>query len=313
MKVDVEGSLNMMIDQQSNNFMSDTLRNSKAGVAGFTGDVEKEGTKKVNETEKEEIPTVQFLCEAIRCDGQFETCIVDIRQSLFNRIHKPAPNAAPLPRFQIAYDIGEGLKRMEKDAALRRFMFKLNPHRVLLGSEDQVFLKVEETAAVPPDKHTLHPPDASEPHPTPHRRVDGISSFDNDNLQRWVAPELSEMEKSGEEKAAMTKEDLRAASVFSLGLVLFEMETGMVPFGEIDGISAQRQLGTGTRPNMTNVGAEMKELISECLDVDKTARPTLSSIQERLVEIGKKTAQLTSEEAQSVLGHLKGQAEPAPA
>ncbi|KAK2958988.1 hypothetical protein BLNAU_6004 [Blattamonas nauphoetae] len=312
MKVDVDGSLNMMIDQQSNNFPSDTLHNSKAGIAGFTGEVGKEGTKKVEENEKEEIPTVQFLCEAMRCDGQFETCIVDIRQSLFNRIHKPTPNAAALPRFQIAYEIVEGLKRMEKDAALQRFMFMLNPHRILLGAEDQVFLKVEETAAVPPDKHPLHPPDASDPHPTPHRRIDGVSSYENGNLQRWVAPELSEMEKSGEEKAAMTKEDLRAASVFSLGLVLFEMETGMVPFGEIDGISAQRQLGTGTRPNMTNVGSEMKELISECLDVDKTGRPTLSRIQERLVEIGKKTEQLTSEEAQSVLGHLKGQVEPTP-
>ncbi|KAK2942123.1 hypothetical protein BLNAU_22966 [Blattamonas nauphoetae] len=240
-------------------------------------------------------------------------CVVDTRHSLHTRIHKPAPNAPPLPRFQIAFEIIEGLKRMSKEDTLQRFLSKLNPHRILLGTEDQVFLKVEETATVPPDKHPLHPPNANEPHPTPHHQhLDAISSYDNDNLQRWVAPELGETDKTRDTAEGRIKEDLVKASVFSLGLVLLEMETGIVPFGEIDGINAQRQLGTGTRPNMTNVMTEMKELISECLDVDKTARPTLSTVEEKLIEIGQKTEQLTSGEAESIQDQLKKRTAAAP-
>ncbi|KAK2942117.1 hypothetical protein BLNAU_22960 [Blattamonas nauphoetae] len=311
-KVDVEESMNMMVDRFSNNFPPKTLSESKLENAGFTGNANL--TKKEDEEgEEEPHKTAQFLCEAMKCDGSFEMCVVDTRHSLHTRIHKPAPNAPPLPRFQIAFEIIEGLKRMSKEDTLQRFLSKLNPHRILLGTEDQVFLKVEETAAVPPDKHPLHPPNANEPHPTPHRHhLDAISSYDNDNLQRWVAPELGETDKTRDTAEGRSKEDLVKASVFSLGLVLLEMETGIVPFGEIDGINAQRQLGTGTRPNMTDVGAEMKDLISECLDVDKTARPTLSTVEERLIEIGQKTEQLTSGEAESIQDQLKKRTAAAP-
>ncbi|KAK2957899.1 hypothetical protein BLNAU_7075 [Blattamonas nauphoetae] len=311
-KVDVEESMNMMADRFSNNFPPKTLSESKLEGAGFTGNVEL--TKKEDEEgEEEPHTTAKFLCEAMRCDGSFEMCVVDTRHSLHTRIHKPAPNAPPLPRFQIAFEIIEGLKRMSKEDTLQRFLSKLNPHRILLGTEDQVFLKVEETAAVPPDKQQLHPPNANDPHPTPHpHHLDAISSYDNDNLQRWVAPELGETDKTRDTAEGRSKEDLVKASVFSLGLVLLEMETGIVPFGEIDGINAQRQLGTGTRPNMTDVGAEMKDLISECLDVDKTARPTLSTVEERLIEIGQKTEQLTSGEAESIQDQLKKRTAAAP-
>ncbi|KAK2942114.1 hypothetical protein BLNAU_22986 [Blattamonas nauphoetae] len=239
--------------------------------------------------EEEPRATAQFLCEAMRCDGKFDICVVDTRHTLHNRIHKPDLNMHPLRRFHVGFEIIEGLKRMERDTRLQQHLAKLNPHWILLGAEDQVFLKVRETGAVPPDKGL------------------GMNALENDNLHRWIAPELGQNDHTftGSTKEATSREDLRAASVFSLGLVLLEMETGIVPFGEIDGVNAQRQLGTGTRPNMTNVLTEMKELISECLDVDKTARPTLEKVQERLVEIGQKSNQLTSEEAQSIQEQLK--------
>ncbi|KAK2946534.1 hypothetical protein BLNAU_18510 [Blattamonas nauphoetae] len=125
----------------------------------------------------------------------------------------------------------------------------------------------------------------------------------NENLQRWIAPELGEEEggmNEGEEKG----KNLEAA-VFSLGLVLFEIESGKVPFGEIDGVNAHRQLGTGTRPKMENMSEEMIELISSCLNVNAMERPSLDTISEKLILIGKNTSQLTSEEARSLEEELK--------
>ncbi|KAK2951230.1 hypothetical protein BLNAU_13846 [Blattamonas nauphoetae] len=87
--------------------------------------------------------------------------------------------------------------------------------------------------------------------------------------QRWVPPE----EADGKEIV-----DARHGTVFRLGLVLWEIETGLVPFGEIDGINAQRQLGSGILPKMDRVSPEMAELIEYCLQIDPLKRPTLSSI-----------------------------------
>ncbi|KAK2942098.1 hypothetical protein BLNAU_22970 [Blattamonas nauphoetae] len=56
--------------------------------------------------------------------------------------------------------------------------------------------------------------------------------------QRWQAPETDRKDKS--------EIDVVAASVFSLGLLLAEIDTGQVPFGEIDALNAHRALGTGS-------------------------------------------------------------------
>ncbi|KAK2939989.1 hypothetical protein BLNAU_25098 [Blattamonas nauphoetae] len=69
--------------------------------------------------------------------------------------------------------------------------------------------------------------------------------------------------KATAETGEPTKEfDARRAVVFSLGLVLFEIETGAVPHGEIDALNASRQMKSGILPRMELVkDCELKELI----------------------------------------------------
>ncbi|KAK2951504.1 hypothetical protein BLNAU_13526 [Blattamonas nauphoetae] len=69
----------------------------------------------------------------------------------------------------------------------------------------------------------------------------------------------------------------------SLGLVLWEIETGQVPFGELDAVNAQRQSGTGIGPKMDALkNEEFIALIHRCVSVDPEMRPTLAEIGEFL-------------------------------
>ncbi|KAK2952840.1 hypothetical protein BLNAU_12161 [Blattamonas nauphoetae] len=105
--------------------------------------------------------------------------------------------------------------------------------------------------------------------------------------QRWKAPEVVKAEEGqmSHEPAEQEVDPLRAA-VFSLGLVLWEIETGSVPFAEQDATNAQRQLGTGAHPKMEGVGAKMQELIESCLALDPTERPKLSEVYSVLLTLG---------------------------
>ncbi|KAK2948769.1 hypothetical protein BLNAU_16304 [Blattamonas nauphoetae] len=92
---------------------------------------------------------------------------------------------------------------------------------------------------------------------------------------RWRAPEVV----AGGGSAV----DGQKASVFSLGLVLWEIETGQVPFGELDAVNAQRQSGTGIGPKMESLkNEEFIALIHRCVSVDPKQRPSLSEIGEFL-------------------------------
>ncbi|KAK2963108.1 hypothetical protein BLNAU_2131 [Blattamonas nauphoetae] len=96
---------------------------------------------------------------------------------------------------------------------------------------------------------------------------------------RWRAPEVV----SADGRSGVESVDGHKASVFSLGLVLWEIETGQVPFGELDAVNAQRQSGTGVGPKMDTLkNEEFISLIHRCLSVDPKQRPTLSEIGEFL-------------------------------
>ncbi|KAK2951494.1 hypothetical protein BLNAU_13516 [Blattamonas nauphoetae] len=92
---------------------------------------------------------------------------------------------------------------------------------------------------------------------------------------RWRAPEVV----LADGRSGVESVDGQKASVFSLGLVLWEIETGQVPFGELDAVNAQRQSGTGIGPKMESLqNEEFVSLIHRCVSVDPKERPTLSEI-----------------------------------
>ncbi|KAK2954062.1 hypothetical protein BLNAU_11025 [Blattamonas nauphoetae] len=88
---------------------------------------------------------------------------------------------------------------------------------------------------------------------------------------RWRAPEIGAW--SGE------KIDGESALVFSLGLVLWEIWTGEVPWKEMDEANAGRQNEGGVQPNMKLVLDEgIRSLISQSLSLDPKERPSLKSV-----------------------------------
>ncbi|KAK2940905.1 hypothetical protein BLNAU_24184 [Blattamonas nauphoetae] len=76
---------------------------------------------------------------------------------------------------------------------------------------------------------------------------------------------------------------LQPRGSFSLGLLLWEMETGCVPFGEHDAVNASRQIVTGVQPKLELVkNNEMRELISQCLNLEPHDRPDLDAVETTL-------------------------------
>ncbi|KAK2948419.1 hypothetical protein BLNAU_16674 [Blattamonas nauphoetae] len=94
---------------------------------------------------------------------------------------------------------------------------------------------------------------------------------------RWQAPEVV---------GSRVEVDREKAAVFSLGLIMWEVETEMVPFGEMDAVNAARQNETGCLPRM-NLISDLKEreLIQQCLQTDPSSRPSLSSLLSALSEL----------------------------
>ncbi|KAK2940419.1 hypothetical protein BLNAU_24680 [Blattamonas nauphoetae] len=90
----------------------------------------------------------------------------------------------------------------------------------------------------------------------------------NENV-RWTPPEVTGR-KSGVDK--------EKAAVFSLGLILWEIETGEVPFGELDAMNAHRQIGVGGEMLMRKVCSETASLVRQCISLDPVTRPTLEQV-----------------------------------
>ncbi|KAK2941463.1 hypothetical protein BLNAU_23610 [Blattamonas nauphoetae] len=66
---------------------------------------------------------------------------------------------------------------------------------------------------------------------------------DAEESKRWSAPETAN---------EVANVDVKKVLVFG-GLVLWEIETGQVPFRELDAVNAQRQIRTGILPRMETI------------------------------------------------------------
>ncbi|KAK2951004.1 hypothetical protein BLNAU_14082 [Blattamonas nauphoetae] len=97
---------------------------------------------------------------------------------------------------------------------------------------------------------------------------------------RWRAPEQGEKEGEMNESVDGSK-----VMVFRLGLILYEIETGVVPFGEIDAVSAHRNLAAGIALPLQRVtNPTTRELIEGCLHLQPDLRLSLQQILTKLGE-----------------------------
>ncbi|KAK2959177.1 hypothetical protein BLNAU_5735 [Blattamonas nauphoetae] len=235
------------------------------------------------------------LVKAYNCDDDFNISFVSTKQSLFQRIHH-SDNNQPLNSGAILVSVIKGIKYLQSQKQDNLVVSVLTPHHFFLDSSGKVSLGTSDHLRHP-DQSTLNEANrASEGNREGNNhffRESNIGSVNDNTIssntlkpstnaqpvkstegQRWMAPEVA---------GRRTALDVSKAAVFSLGLVLWEMETGSVPFGEVDAVNAQRQLGAGSPLKMDRISSDfVKSLIASCLEVDPHARLSLNELEDKL-------------------------------
>ncbi|KAK2947712.1 hypothetical protein BLNAU_17382 [Blattamonas nauphoetae] len=205
--------------------------------------------------------------EAPKCDGEAGVVSVDPTHTLYHRLH--VEKARVVEKKKMALRIVTGLERMMADNPSSELLTKLSPHWIILDFNENTFLRIESISQLlaSDGMHQLS------------------TSTKNDEDRRWNAPEQDS--KEGETANEQEEQyDHNKATVFRLGLVLWEMETGQVPFGELDAVNASRQVTAGILPLIHNwEDADFADLVSECLSLSPDSRPSLADVKIRLGEL----------------------------
>ncbi|KAK2949582.1 hypothetical protein BLNAU_15442 [Blattamonas nauphoetae] len=205
----------------------------------------------LNDAESSLIQPVVLL-EAVICGEKLEKTVVREEDTLYNALHRKECKI-PIVKSTVRQQIVTGLRKVAQTNSSAPILSKLSSHWVMFDGAGNVCLKLQDAP------------------PRPNESV--VKAVEDG--QRWAAPELIKEEAVKELNVSV---NAVKASVFSLGLVLWELETGQVPFQEQDAVNAQRQLGTGVLPKMAGMQKELTDLITECLSLNPDDRPSLASV-----------------------------------
>ncbi|KAK2952640.1 hypothetical protein BLNAU_12468 [Blattamonas nauphoetae] len=234
-----------------------------------------------------ELQTKKEWVEVMACSGGFEVSLVEDYTTLYSVLHKEKRDIA---KRAVGMQLVNGMKAVLANRQASDVVTRLSSHWILVDSAGNLQLKlqmssteVELEAARMNQQHA-----ASEGNRTLQNRPKDLEQAGMDGL-RWRAPEVV----AGGGSAV----DGQKASVFSLGLVLWEVETGLVPFGELDAVNAQRQSATGIGPKMESLQNEsFISLILQCVSANPEQRPSLSEIGEFLSSHPEESHNLTHNE-----------------
>ncbi|KAK2949889.1 hypothetical protein BLNAU_15192 [Blattamonas nauphoetae] len=215
--------------------------------------------------------------ESVRCDQrreidvievmdcvQFDSHFVSRQNSLYNQLHvenRPLSNKRIQERHLVS-----ALVNLKKTNVCAEVFLHLSTHWIKMNKDGAMCLLLEKTKGMETDEKE------GEIRTEQERKVDG--EREKMDGQRWSAPE--QFLEEGEAEKAINPAQV---SDFRLGLVLWEIETRQIPFGETDVVNTCRQLKVGIVPAMDGVASvSMRELITRCLSVEGDSRPTLESI-----------------------------------
>ncbi|KAK2943073.1 hypothetical protein BLNAU_22016 [Blattamonas nauphoetae] len=220
--------------------------------------------------------------EVMGCSGAFEISAAPMSNTLYSVLHK---EHREIGKRGIGIQIVNGLKQVVDHRGWSDVLTRLSSHWILIDTAGNVQLKLqmnaseaEQEAAQAQMQNPNIAGNENEQHGHETRGPVGNEEKEKSGMDglRWRAPEVVASGVGGQV-------DGHKASVFSLGLVLWEIETGQVPFGEVDAVNAQRQSGTGIGPKMESLqNTEFVSLIHRCVSVNPKDRPTLSEIGEFL-------------------------------
>lgn len=117
----------------------------------------------------------------------------------------------------------------------------------------------------------------------------GVSQYIGDSPMKgvgtgfWRAPEILQALKSGAADQP-TKDNLKAADVYSFAMTCYEVLTGDYPFEGVPTSNYEPVL-SGQRPMFpSSVGSDLEELIKKCWHKDPEQRPDFSQICKQLAE-----------------------------
>ncbi|KAK2945715.1 hypothetical protein BLNAU_19385 [Blattamonas nauphoetae] len=229
--------------------------------------------------------------EGVRADVGVNIVKIDRRDTLYNRLHMNGKTL--IDKKTLAQALARSLTRLNEMNTEVTLLGRLSTHFVLFGPNNEIHLDLKEArdvneidvvngqrmvpATVALNRERIEEEEdntqkLTQPTTQPSQQGEGFE------LLRWRAPEA----------AAKTCEptptiDYAKAAVFSLGLILFEIETETMPFGDMDAMNAFRQLKSGILPRMDVVqDGNLRELIVSCLNLDPTQRPNLDGIEKQL-------------------------------
>ncbi|KAK2956321.1 hypothetical protein BLNAU_8688 [Blattamonas nauphoetae] len=211
-------------------------------------------------------PQIEVI-EVMDCMN-FGSHYVSRQNSLYHRLHvqkSPLENKRREERR-----LATALLRIKNTTPLADVLSHLSSHWVKMNKDGELCLLFEDG---------IRPPNGEQ------SKTDQTMNCDADGEkrdgQRWSAPEQFV------EKGEMQQQiDTSQVSVFRLGLVLWEIETGQIPFGETDAVNACRQLKAGIVPAMDGVpNVSMRDLITRCLCVNADDRPSLEAVASTLCEL----------------------------
>ncbi|KAK2941611.1 hypothetical protein BLNAU_23488 [Blattamonas nauphoetae] len=205
--------------------------------------------------------------DVLKCEGEPAVVRVDAKKTLYSALH--FEKTLTLPKMEIRRQLVAGLDRLVQHNPFSDVLTQLSSHWILVDSSGSVCLKLDQ-----------------------HTNEMGLTTVEIANRKkmreedrRWSAPEQIDEEmdhknKDEKEKASQAVPfDPLKASVFRLGLVLWELETGVVPFGELDAVNASRQVKGGQVPLIENwEDTSLASIVGECLSFDPNERPSLSDL-----------------------------------
>ncbi|KAK2956353.1 hypothetical protein BLNAU_8720 [Blattamonas nauphoetae] len=208
----------------------------------------------------------QFIehVEVMKCEGEPAVVRVDARKTLYSALHVEKELA--LPKMEIRRQLVAGLETCSTQS-VQRCPDSALVALVLVDSSGSVCLKLDQNL--------------NEMNLTTQQIANRKKMREED--RRWSAPEQidednRDQKKDEKEPHAVPYDPLKA-SVFRLGLVLWELETGLVPFGELDAVNASRQVKGGQLPLISNwEDTSLASIVAECLSFDPDERPSLSTL-----------------------------------
>ncbi|KAK2961671.1 hypothetical protein BLNAU_3469 [Blattamonas nauphoetae] len=201
--------------------------------------------------------------------------------TLYNRLH--SAQKKPIDKMGVAQQIMRKLVGLHRQDPTLSVLTMFSSHSVVFGEDGEVEIALDVGETMGQTRSQTQRTQTCQGGQRTENLIqtEGERKNEQFELLRWRAPETVVSE--GEEGQ---KVDSGSAAVFSLGLVLFEIETGQVPFGEMDALNASRQLKTGIPPKLSLVGdSGLRDVIVSCLQVRGKDRPGLGEMEEKLQSV----------------------------